>query len=1069
MRTTINRAISFALLIVTYLQLIRVIAQSPAEFPDHGIKSHPAPPEMFQFLKQGEFNISLYNGLPEISIPVYTINDGKIEIPITLTYLPGGIKVSEEASWTGLGWDLQFGSIVQITNDRDDFCEVPMKRPDYFHHSDPSVMLWTEAQMNFQHPVNVNYTPFPFWRLNGTILPENGSMRDFSNLLEYGGTEEESEPDIMKASFFGHYLEFIKDPESEDFLCLNRKNYVIRKTELPSEFGWEITTPQGIHYYFEEVTCIDRPRIDWVSHPMSYSNAPSTLNLGVIELSDQTQFGNGSPENIMVDLTFRSRIWRITKITDYHGNTVLFNYDQEKTPKYDQVSDFTWRVFRTFRDQAIITSCNDCGPLTVGNTLYGRPAVVNPTIFYGENHVKYTTRTLGTYLKEIVFTQGKVEFITSQREDYKNSKKLDRIRIICGDDIIRTFDFDYEYFTSNYEGNGIIIPFKTLNELTKRLKLVSVSSSCEPPFRFQYNQTPLPPKNSAGIDYWGFSNGRIYNNSIAPNFLRFKVFNPAFHAAMMRNSSNHSADIHHSKAGLLEEITYPTYGKTSFEYELNEFFNYNNGYKIPDIDYIPDLINPDTSSLSSGFGLRIKSQTQSDGINPDKKTVYFYDGGKLQVPTQFIYEFNDFIYLHNQESGTLERYYFENYETRAGNYFTPGFHGSEDRVGYDKVTLAEVHNGDFNNGKNEYFFINSPDIVQSFQTLNLLNIPSFRSQQKNGTLLSEKTYKTLEGNTMELVLQKDYSYKELEVRTPVYGLKHSFQGVYGYWDYGSGQLINTSPAYVLAYYPMYTTHDPVITIHTTEFYDHMTKTISSTDSLSYDPNKLLTLSRSMKLSEGGWKTDYYFYPHQAQIIQELTSPEKNAVQKLTDPDINRVEEIIKKSEFVDYLLVREDIQAYKIFDSFSLTSNVKTHYGNQEIVEKMSFTQYDQKGNVIEYKEKADLPVTLLWGYNFSYIIAIIENAGYEQVMSEINISYDQLQILPDEALTDVFNQLRNQLTGCRITSYTYKPMTGMTAKTDPDGYTTSYSYDECGRLSTIRRRDGAIIQHFDYRFKEQP
>jgi|TARA_B110000090_G_C13196719_1_gene375326 hypothetical protein len=82
----------------------------------------PASPSASEFLKYGEVPVSKYTGVPNISIPIYSIQAKGLTIPINLSYHSNGFKVNEEAGWTGLGWSLNTGgSIVQIVNSFDDF------------------------------------------------------------------------------------------------------------------------------------------------------------------------------------------------------------------------------------------------------------------------------------------------------------------------------------------------------------------------------------------------------------------------------------------------------------------------------------------------------------------------------------------------------------------------------------------------------------------------------------------------------------------------------------------------------------------------------------------------------------------------------------------------------------------------------------------------------------------------------------------------------------------------------------------------------------------------------------
>ncbi|TAE51281.1 MAG: RHS repeat protein, partial [Bacteroidetes bacterium] len=62
--------------------------------------------------KYGDIPVSYYTGVPDISIPIYTVQEGPLSLPVGLSYHAGGVRLAENASWVGLGWSLNAGGMV---------------------------------------------------------------------------------------------------------------------------------------------------------------------------------------------------------------------------------------------------------------------------------------------------------------------------------------------------------------------------------------------------------------------------------------------------------------------------------------------------------------------------------------------------------------------------------------------------------------------------------------------------------------------------------------------------------------------------------------------------------------------------------------------------------------------------------------------------------------------------------------------------------------------------------------------------------------------------------------------
>ncbi len=72
-------------------------------------------PEVAGFMRYGSYPVNLAVGIPDITIPIYTIESGSLIFPITLSYHLGGIKVNDIASWVGLGWSLNANGYINRT------------------------------------------------------------------------------------------------------------------------------------------------------------------------------------------------------------------------------------------------------------------------------------------------------------------------------------------------------------------------------------------------------------------------------------------------------------------------------------------------------------------------------------------------------------------------------------------------------------------------------------------------------------------------------------------------------------------------------------------------------------------------------------------------------------------------------------------------------------------------------------------------------------------------------------------------------------------------------------------
>ena len=105
---------SIGLYILIFLVVIIVSPYNIISQPQNGyvkdvVMAAPNATAMSKFV---DVPVSTSTGIPQINIPIYTLNHGTRSLPISLNYHAGGIKISEPASWVGLNWALNAGGMI---------------------------------------------------------------------------------------------------------------------------------------------------------------------------------------------------------------------------------------------------------------------------------------------------------------------------------------------------------------------------------------------------------------------------------------------------------------------------------------------------------------------------------------------------------------------------------------------------------------------------------------------------------------------------------------------------------------------------------------------------------------------------------------------------------------------------------------------------------------------------------------------------------------------------------------------------------------------------------------------
>jgi len=152
-------------------------------------------------------------------------------------------------------------------------------------------------------------------------------------------------------------------------------------------------------------------------------------------------------------------------------------------------------------------------------------------------------------------------------------------------------------------------------------------------------------------------------------------------------------------------------------------------------------------------------------------------------------------------------------------------------------------------------------------------------------------------------------------------------------------------------------------------------------------------------------------------------------------------------------------------------------------VRKVSYDSYDSYANLTAYHMEGDSPTEIVWGYKKQRPVAIAKGANgklndaVKQALKYVGCnSLDSLtgsvpyvdNILNNPNIWDTFNRkLREMLPHVEVKTFTYLPLIGITSETDSRGKTVKYAYDSFGRLMNVTEL-GKLVSSYDYKYYNQ-
>lgn len=1042
-------------LFLTIFLTITIVKLAISQFiPDNRVI--PASPTAMSLVKDINIPINAYNGIAEINIPIITLTEANIIIPVSINYNASGIKVQDVASSVGLGWNLNFGGMITrvvkgLPDDDDDgFCGKNHRgasalnytyankifegdwdgEPDIFYYSFPG----HKGKFIINHDRSVLLMPFS----NIKIIPNfnNDKIEDFTIIDILGNIYKYSDKEISRSKISG---------EDEDERKVYTSTWYITEikplnTRRVISFTYRTGSPIRLFYYNNvkhqqpisssetKVECKAKNVDIKIDNP-KYINAINT-SLGSVFFENFTRsdLANGlgvssitvkNNANLLikrVDFVYdyficsdaSTKHLKLTKVKETGTDLVLppyeFYYNTTNLPPRDSPSFDFWGYYNT--------NLNDqCS---------------------GFERSPNFERTKAAILERIKIPTGGYK-----RFEYEQNLYGDGLMVAGGLRIKKIFVCDesssneklfqeYEYLKKGSD--------KSSGYLFHTPQYYNYSHSYVAPFL--YCQYIININYCVPFLLGGF----ISSSNSFIDYFDLNGYHIGYSEIKVKNPDGGSTELYFTNFNDQPDTDSKLYYNTT---ESNDFTfkNYHSTYKSPRFwrrGLLVSKVNRNSKNelIDSTYNLYGKIEINNTIVNGYRVELSSYN--KLNSSdNKNNYNLFQFEYVSE---------YFPLIKTNSFNYEKNGVFDQEKKYLYNKVGQIWIleqnqSNGlfekieykypqDLNSLRLQFFPLDVPkdSISKAYYFMKLKNIhtPIEILQWKNDRLINGRIfhYKTANSGALYPMVfpAKEYSLN----------LMNSIN------DYEYAKLISQG----------------LMPNKTWQYtFDDRYKLITIFDSYDSDGNLL------QYHNENDINISYIWGYNQTQPIAEIKNATINSVAFTSFEGITAINGggYYGEEWTCGYCRIHTD-KGYTgrncIENQGSTITSVKTLPAGKYKISMWAKVNpgYTSNGTIWITGQSIEPFWAGTTSWRFSERVINLTSPQQVVINANDNILIDELRLYPYDA---------------QMTSYTYDPLIGMTSKTDENNRTTYYEYDDFGRLKTVKDDDGNILNHYQYRYHE--
>jgi hypothetical protein len=1088
-------------------------------------KITPPSPTAYELGKYGDIPIGLFTGSPNVSIPLLEYKIKDLTIPITLGYSSNGIKVDQLETKVGLGWVINTGGIITRTIRQGPDELRGVKQPvvinenyksqefiDYYNTIINGTKLDNSGSLIYDSEPDI--FNFNFLGRSGRFTTNNDGeivlLSDFSLKVTYipGGFLIIDELGIK---YYFNTSESSRLDSTGDNGTSNMGNYSttswsISKIIMPNNEVVNFNYADEVYNY---VTTQDQSLSMYENYPISDVS------------SDNCRMKANPPREgplMSYNLSIHGKSIIGISCTNAMYGTINFEYNtvHPQVANYGMLSSVNIKnnvngivekvalEYITAKQRMFLNKVTFLDPDKKYNFEYGNLYdLPNRLSFAKDRWGYYNGKSNGKLYPNLSGPNNITENFFNEIFPQGANRDLDETKAKIGllQKIIyptRAYS-EFEYESNDYPTSE--------NVSTIGNKKLEVSTTLQDPLYAEKADTFT-------FTYLGESKLVPLNISFSLNYQSPCAYNPTTAKTdrkLFVEITNLTNPLHDTGIVSLQGAPYAELGNRIIITESDVYMNKysisltkDNSYKIKISVFYQCLtgqVNFDyaTSPAKLVFfnkktgGLRVSKVTnkESSGTYLSSKK-YFYaqkehldtSSGTYSRPPNYISKSYDggvcFWFNNHFDRWTLT---YNNLNSNDLAYkYLPEFQYSR----YEYVTVSD-DNDQFQNGGMEYHYRvvqlqqMSPNamVFGTFQEA----FPENENSWGDGLNLEKTTFKKV-GGVFKSINKEIYDYRrDSRINEIIHGFK-----LLRKWP--NSILINNTPladaedALLVTKYDI-TTNWNYLSYKATQVFDSNGQNpIGTVTNYFYDNPLHCQLTRTITNSSNGkpiiTKT---YYPDDAVTtnslgLESLSVDAFNSINKLKTPTWHQTGTPIQTETYSDdnndgtaisSELLNTKRTNYKDWGNNNILPEkiqiLKGEYnsGINALETRITYNKYDDKGNPLELQLTNDKTIVYIWGYNKTLPVAKIENATYAQVETLMGGAGF---VLTDGLSATQETALRTGLPNAMVTTYTHKPLIGVSTITDAKGDKVTYEYDGFNRLKWILDKNGNKLSENEYHYK---